>query len=107
MIALNVRQPFAELIVRGKRRIELRNKATFKRERIFVFASFVPDQVRAFARLGMKPGDLPMGMLVGTVEIVDCIPSQVGFEWHLAGPERLDPPVKPTRPPLPVWFYPF
>ena len=39
MIALNVRQPYAELIMRGKKKIAYRATATIKRERIYIFAS--------------------------------------------------------------------
>ena len=107
MIALNIRQPNAELIMRGKKKIEYRNKSTIKRERIYIFASHAPGQPKAFARLGLQPDDLPRGVLLGTVEIVDCKEAQAGFEWHLARPERLEKALRPKRGSLPIWFYPF
>ena len=107
MIALSVRQPQAELIMRGKKKIEYRPRATFKRERIYIFASRAPGQIAAFTRLGLQPDDLPRGVLLGTVEIVDCKPGQVGFEWHFARPQRLQKALQPKRTSLPVWFYPF
>lgn len=107
MIALSIRQPYAELIIRGDKKIEYRRRATIKRERVYIFASHAPAQEKAFTKLGLQPGDLPRGVLIGTAEIVDCKESQSVFEWHLARPERLDKPVKPRRTPQPVWFHPF
>ena len=107
MVALNVRQPHAELIIRGTKKIEFRDKATIKRERIYIFASHAVGPAKAFARLGMQPDDLPRGVLLGTVEIVDCKPGAAGFEWHFARPCRLEKTVAPRRSSLPIWFYPF
>lgn len=52
---------------------------------------------------------LPRGVVVGTVEIVDCKPSRKhdGFEWHLARPERGKRLRRPTKHPQPGFFYPF
>jgi hypothetical protein len=36
--ALSIRQPFAELIMRGKKDIEYRSRQTHIRERVFVYA---------------------------------------------------------------------
>ena len=107
MIALSIHQPYAELIMSGKKKIEYRTRATFKRERIYIFASYAPGQAKAFARLGLQPDDLPRGVLLGTVEIVDCKQGQSGFEWHFARPQRLEKGLRPRRTSLPVWFYPF
>lgn len=107
MIALSVAQPYAELIIRGARRTEFRRMSTTKRERVFIFAKVMAGPAVAYRRIGLCPQDLPGGLLLGTVEIVDCTPTTSGFAWHLAGPVRLDPPLRPVRTPLPVWFYPF
>ena len=51
--------------------------------------------------------NLPRGMMVGTVEIADCVGSDGEYEWILANPQRLPEPLPPAEQPQPVWFYPF
>ena len=70
--ALSVKQPFAEQILRGSKTIEYRNRPTHIRERVYIYASLGPRPAEDFAHMNLKPGDLPTGMLVGTVEIVGC-----------------------------------
>jgi len=73
MRALSVRQPWAELILRGSKTIECRTRPTFVRERIWIYAAegrakrdtlstiTIPDQAA-----------LPRGVLVGSVELLAC-----------------------------------
>ena len=56
--------------------------------------------------LKLKPGDLPTGVLVGTVEIVDCTGESGDYAWHLKKPERLGRLRKPKKHPQPAWFWP-
>ena len=70
--ALSVRQPYAEMILRGTKKIEYRNVRTHIRERVYIYASKKPGDTKLFAKLRCEPGDLQTGVLVGTVEIVDC-----------------------------------
>jgi hypothetical protein len=105
--ALSVRQPYAELIMSGKKRIEYRSRRTRLRERIYIYVSKIPGPLDAFADLAMKPGDLPTGMLIGTVEIYDCTGADRDFHWHLRNPERLTELVRPKCKPQPIFFYPF
>ena len=106
--ALSVRQPFAELILRGIKRIEYRSIPTHKRERVYIYASKVPrNDPSSWAIVKRQPGDLPTGMLVGTVEIVGCDGEPRNYRWKLARPKRLKKPVKPKRMPQPVFFSPF
>jgi superfamily II DNA/RNA helicase len=108
--ALSVRQPWAELIVRGEKTVEYRSQPTKIRERVYIYASATkPDLTdsEVWEEVGCSLSDLPKGVLVGTVEIVDCIGSDGEYEWILANPERLDESLKPTAQPNPVWFYPF
>ena len=107
MIALSVSQPYAELIMRGTKRIEYRKISTIKRERVYIFAKTFPGPASAYSRLGLRPQDLPGGVLLGTIEVIGCTQIPSGFEWHLSNPQRLEQPLKPVRTPLPVWFYPF
>ena len=81
-LAFSVRQPYAELILRGKKQIEYRTVNTRIRGRVYIYASQTPGKKKDFARLGLQPGDLPTGVLVGTVEIVGCVRvAKKEFEW--------------------------
>jgi len=46
-------------------------------------------------------------MLVGTVEIIDCLLEANGYQWILARPERAKRPLKPANRPVPGLFHPF
>jgi hypothetical protein len=105
--ALSIRQPYAEMILLGKKKIETRTRLTNIRERVYIYASKTPGDEDAFRKMKMKPGDLPVGVLVGTVEITGCTEGQGVYEWHLSKPERLPKPLKPENRPQPVWFHPF
>lgn len=104
--ALSVRQPFAEQIIKGCKPIEFRSIHTNIRGRIYIYASKSPIK-EAFERLGKVPGDLPAGVLIGTVEVIDCIEKPDEYYWVLANPKRLKKLIKPQRRPQPVWFKPF
>ena len=108
MIALSIRQPYAEQILRGTKKVEYRNMSTKKRERVYIYASRTPAPARYWREIGLKPGELPTGVLVGTVEIVDCIENGFkDYHWRLANPLRLRKSIKPGNHPQLAWFYPF
>ena len=108
MVALSIRQPYAELILRGEKPIEFRSLATRKRERVYIYASRIPaDNAEAWATAAAAPGDFPTGVLVGTVEIVACSGQPGDFHWHLARPERLKEMLPVRNKPQPMFFYPF
>jgi len=48
MKALSIRQPWAELIMRGNKKIEYRSKPTKVRERVYIYASFTPADIEDF-----------------------------------------------------------
>ena len=104
--AFSVRQPFAAEIMCGIKKIEYRTRSTSRRGRVYVYATKSPD-LDWYADMGLQPGDLPVGVLVGTVEIIDCREKPDEYEWLLANPKRLKKPVKPHNHPQPVWFKPF
>ena len=68
MKALSLKQPWAELIVSGKKKIELRKWNTNFRGEFLVHASKHPDE-NAMKKFGFK--DLPCGFIVGKVRLVD------------------------------------
>ena len=105
--ALSVRQPYAEMILRGTKKIEYRSVRTHIRERVYIYASTKPGDSEDFSKLRCEPGDLPTGVLVGTVEFVDCTGADGDFEWCLAHPKRLAKRLKPKNQPQPIWFRPF
>jgi hypothetical protein len=107
MSALSLQQPNAEQILRGKKKIEYRSMPTNKRERVYVYASKRPHSAQSWKEIGMEPGDLPTGVIVGTVEVVGCRKVRGEYEWDLAKPIRLKRPLKPKNHPQPAWFYPF
>ena len=107
MRALSIRQPYAEQILRGKKQFEYRGRPTNIRERVYIYASLTPGYLEDWEEMKMQPGDLPTGVLVGTVEIKDCTGKPGDYEWHLAKPERLQRKLKPKEHPQPAWFYPF
>jgi len=105
--ALSIRQPYAEQIMRGTKKIEYRSMPTHIRERVYIYASMKPGDLDEFAKLRCEPGDLPTGVLIGTVEVVDCSGSDRDYEWHLARPKRLSKHLKPNKQAQPSWFHPF
>jgi hypothetical protein len=125
-IALGVQQPWAELILRGVKTVEIRSQGTRQRGPIYLYASkrvsTLPAAAEAAARHGVDVESLPRGLLVGTVEIVGsepagaedaaaaCLPVELltgKFGWQLASPRRLAEPLMPRFLPYGVWFYPF
>jgi hypothetical protein len=125
-IALGIRQPWCELILRGIKTVEVRSTETKQRGTIYIYASkqladnaFAEEAIR---RHGLDLESLPMGVLVGTVELsasgpaeesdeaAACVPAEYlegRFAWRLENPQRLSEPVIPRFLPYGVWFYPF
>lgn len=124
--ALGIRQPWAELILRGIKTIEVRSSHTIKRGTIYVYASKKvatnPAAAQVVEEYDLDLDELPRGVIVGTVRIVDsvattpadeeqsCLPASLlegKFGWHLADASRLTEPLTPRFLPYGVWFYPF
>ena len=104
--ALSVRQPFAEQIMLGTKKKEYRSQLTYIRGRVYIYASKTP-RIDAYKKMKVEPGTFPVGVLVGTVEIVDCIKKSGEYHWILANPKRLKTLVEPETHPQPVWFKPY
>jgi hypothetical protein len=126
IIALGVRQPWAELILRGIKTVEVRSMDTRQRGTIYLYASkklaenaFADEAIRRHA---LEADSLPRGVLVGTVELfasgpadeddetAACVPAEYldgRFAWRLQNPTRLAEPKEPRFLPYGVWFYPF
>ncbi|MBL0348663.1 hypothetical protein [Candidatus Villigracilis affinis] len=102
--ALSVRQPFAEQIISGKRKLNI-DKVTNIRGRVYIYASKTP-KLEAYEKMKIRPGTFPVGVLIGTVEIVDCKESQ-GVSLDTCQPKRLKTLIAPEGHPQPMWFKPF
>ena len=127
LLALGIRQPWAELILRGCKTVEVRRTRVRHRGPIYVYASRRPDTSavarKAAGRFGLDLETLPRGMVLGTVEIQglrepllpdDVEAALVSEEilagrlcWELANPRRLSDPLAPRYLPSGIWFYPF
>ena len=125
-VALSIRQPWAELIMRGIKTIEVRSTVTHKRERVHVYAGLkrcaADEEAAVSSKYGLDIPSLPRGVIVGTVEIVDCrgiaphdseaaaftiLPGDPQRGWRLANPVRANEHRKPKRQPQPIFFRPF
>jgi hypothetical protein len=108
--ALSIRQPYAELILRGLKTVEYRSRPTrIIGERFFIYASKGKGQWADFAAESI-PEDLPRGVIVGEARISHVTPPTEDmpyWHWHLTDVARLDRPRKLGRHPQPVWFRPF
>jgi hypothetical protein len=105
--ALSIRQPYAEQVLLGTKKIEYRKVPTNIRGRVYIYASQTPGRLREFQKLGVQPRELQIGVVVGTVEVVNCTGTPGAYKWHLKNPHRLAKALKPKNQPQPVWFYPF
>jgi hypothetical protein len=107
--ALSIRQPFVEQILRGQKLIEFRNRPTEIRERVYIYASRSPSRDEpAWRAVGMPIGSLPVGAVLGSVEIVGCrFNGRAGtYEWLLRASKRLRHPLIPRNHPQPVFWRP-
>lgn len=125
-IALGVRQPWCELILRGEKWLEVRSQPVALRGRIYLYAarrySDHPAAAKVMDRLRDERATCELGLLVGSVELTDCrratpddsvgacIPAaglDGQYVWRLESPERFTVPVAVACLPYGVWFYPF
>lgn len=112
MLAFSIRQPWAELIMRGEKKEEFRTLRTNIRGRVGVYAGEgrypKEDEEQSARDYQVELDPLPRGVLVGTVEITGCVENEDGmFAWKLAHPRRLREMLKPRNHPQPRFFYPF
>lgn len=126
VIALGVRQPWVELILRGIKTIEVRSTDTQVRGTIYLYSSRkfseIPAAQAASQRHALERETLPYGLLVGSAEICGtrravasdaiaaCVPASVlknQFVWELTKPQRFKLPLPVRFLPYGVWFYPF
>ena len=98
MRILSIRQPWAHLIVSGRKNIENRSRATPYRGPFLVHASQTINREQC-ARYGLDPAKLETGGVVGIAEIADCVrrhPSRwfegpCGYVWRRRRKLRIIP----------------
>lgn len=130
MLALSIRQPFAELILLGIKTTELRSRSTnIVGQRFYIYASKAKVKpsiwsadltvrtppfwmVELARQVAVIPPDaeLVTGMIVGSAVVERVVKPQTKcdlFQWVLTDVRRWRTPHKPARQPQPVWFRPF
>jgi hypothetical protein len=126
LLALSVRQPWAELIMLGHKTIDVRARRINIRGRTYIYAVQsridAEEEARIAAQFGIDVDGLARGVLVGHVDIVACRPLRKSdsaaacfeirktsdlYAWRLERPKRAENPRIPRRHPQPVFFYPF
>lgn len=100
MKALSVKQPFASLIMSGRKPLEIRGVPTKYRGTLAICSSRTADKA-AVARLDCSG---PMGVFLGTVQLVGCRvftradepkalvtcdPARQRYAWELSDPQKL------------------
>ncbi|HLP81164.1 MAG TPA: ASCH domain-containing protein [Nitrosomonas sp.] len=105
---MSVSQFFTKQIMTGKKNIEYLRQPTKIRGRVYIYATKSP-WLDVLEEIDKKPCDYDLGVLVGTVEIIDCKKKwwSAAYHWILANPQRLEKLIEPKRRPQPVWFKPF
>ena len=68
MKALSLKQPYAELILQGRKKIELRTWNTKFRGKFLIHASKVPNK-ESMEKFNFK--EIPTGVIVGEAELID------------------------------------
>ncbi|MEK6917580.1 MAG: ASCH domain-containing protein [Nanoarchaeota archaeon] len=119
MKALSIKQPFAELILEGKKKIELRKWNTNFRGEFLIHASKTPDE-KVMKEFNFA--DLPCGAIVGKVNLVGVkhykneLEHKADNDKHLASsfwgdfgfilesPKRLEKPI-PAKGNLNFWEF--
>ena len=90
MKTLSIKQPWVELILQGKKKIEIRKWNTHFRGEFLIHSSKKPDE-ESMKKFGFK--DLPNGFILGKVELIDVKNYKDDEEFlkdknlHLAGKE--------------------
>ena len=107
--AISIKQPFVEEILRGIKKYEYRSRPTKIRGRVYLYASLKPREDGNWKRLKMTSDDVPTGVIVGSVEIVDCVYFEDDdcYGYKLKNPKRYKEHLKPKNQPQPCFFFPF
>lgn len=107
--AIAIRQPFVELILRGIKKYEYRSQLTHIRGRVFLYASKGKIHQEIWDELEMRKDSLPTGVIVGSVEIVECLYDKEYkcYKYKLSKPRRFRKHLEPVMSAQPRFFFPF
>jgi hypothetical protein len=125
-IALSIRQPWAELILRGIKTIEVRRTPARPMGSVYLYTSkrisSSPELDSRLRQYGIDPETLPRGVIVGTVDILESRRSQESdasaaqlspehlagtYSWVVGNAVRFPTPLPVEFVPFGTWFYPF
>lgn len=125
-LAFGIQQPWAELILRGIKTIEIRRLPVRPGGPIYLYSSKKASKasyaIRAARDHGLEFENLPRGVLVGTIEVIECRPATPQDvtaacvpedflhrmnAWVIGRATRLESPQPILNPPFGMWFYPF
>ena len=105
--AISIQQPYLEMILRGTKKTEYRSRQTHIRGRVYLYASQKAGATDYFKKLKLQPGDLPTGVILGSVEIVGCSDLVDQYGYKLKNPKRYKTPLIPENRAQPCFFFPF
>lgn len=125
-IALAVQQPWADLIVSGRKTVEVRSSPVQLRGAIYIYASkrlsVLADALQIAERLKLDFEALRRGCVLGVVKLTACrlaeerdasaacvdVSTLRGmYAWEVSEPTRFASPVTVETVPYGIWFYPF
>lgn len=106
---LTIRQPWASLIILGKKNVENRTWSTNYRGQLVIHAGTAPNTALVEKYERLTGPDLPRGFILGTVDVVDVVVGSRSrwaepgnFHWILRNPRPLPKPI-PTLGRLGLW----
>lgn len=122
MKALSLHQPWASLVAVGAKRVETRSWRTHHRGRVAIHAARFPGLLHLareepFAA-ALRGIELPLGVVLATARLVDCVPTVCGLSRSLTAVEHafgdysegrwawLLEDVEPLATPVPARGYP-
>lgn len=93
--ALSIKQPWAGLIVHGRKSIEVRRWATQRRGRILVHAARIPDPRAAaweWVTSDLRVACAQVGGIIGSADLTDCRAYRHRREFESDGDRHLNDP---------------
>ena len=92
MKALTIRQPWADAIIHGAKRIENRTRPTKHRGQILIHAGLTGDRAAVLA--GVPVGPDKRGHIIGIAELTGCHPGMgCCAPWGMMQASRGEPPI--------------
>ncbi|WP_135605396.1 ASCH domain-containing protein [Methanococcoides sp. NM1] len=95
---LAIRQPWASLVIHGLKNIDIRSKNTSIRGTIAIYASRAPIRKKDLKWVNEnydvpleQLDDLPTGMIIGTVNLIECMEYESDFHFKLDHRRHLSP----------------